>query len=76
MGRCLSCKARPRGRETKFPRASIAPIHMAFNKTLLFEPIDERAGACPIQGHAFGECVLVDAGCIMKMNQNGKLRAG
>jgi hypothetical protein len=59
-------------RDTKHGRTSIPAVHIGFDGALRLESIDERAGACPIQGHAFRERVLIDAGCVVKMNQDGR----
>jgi hypothetical protein len=67
QGQTTSCEA-------QHTRASIRAVYMAFDEALLLESIDERAGACPIQCHPLRKRVLVNAGLVVQMNQDGNLQ--
>ena len=58
-------------------RAHVDPCRLlGVRQALLFELIDKLTRACPVQCHPFCKGVLIIPGCIVQMNQNGKLQRG
>ena len=55
---------------------TIRAVYLALDETLLLEFIDKLTGACPVQCHPLRKGVLINPGCIVQMNQDGKLQWG